>query len=137
MTLECLRDGTLGGTKAPRRRKNDAEAQWQRSNAKRRLKKLAAAEAAGRPFKIGRPHGPQKKRLKGAPRVRAQMLIRRLLCGKQAPMGMISVASTIHDAFRRAQQAAWHAKEQEVLAAAAPRHLKIDTRVCGGAGSQF
>ena len=71
MAFQWLFDGTLKGRKHRGGGKGDVKAQWTRSNVKRRLKKIAAAAAAGRPFKRGRPQGPQKKRLKGAQRVRA------------------------------------------------------------------
>ena len=96
--------------------KGDVKPQWTRANAKRRLKRLAAAAAAGRHYRLGRPQGPQKKRVKGAHRVRAQALIRRRLRGKQAPVGMHRFARTIPEASQAAKQAKPNAVDQEALA---------------------
>ena len=92
MVFAWLRDGTLQGRSRRGGGTGDRKAQWQKATEKRRLEGMAAAAAAGRPFKLGRPHGSQKKRLKGAQSGRAQTMTKRRLRGKQTPMRMIRFA---------------------------------------------
>ena len=90
------------------------KAQRKRRNEKLRLALWTSAAATGKPPpKLDRPPGPQKK---GPQKWRIDMLDRRRLRGKQAPMAVRRFASTTYEALRAAKHAALRATETLAVA---------------------